>query len=270
MISLKSEFLTFLWSFVSHWQSYATGGAVTGLIGVGERLWGKSLPKKVYFFIFVVTFSFVSFFMAWREQYERAQSESVYVETHIEPVYVGHDNKGEKVECWLYLDHPLDAKFIWTRTGQNIAEDVNGMGMIFLGPDTSLATQRNITTEFQMKFDKLIAGLASAGSEGATLGYSDESKSVWETATDTEERPILTKDLASKLWSGSEIMYVVAAASYKTEGGQRYESHFCNWLAPLNESSIAYSGKPMPTSLDLASAIMTFHNCYMYHAPIKK
>jgi len=48
---------------------------VTGLIGVIERVSDRKLPKRIYVLIFVVAFSLVGFFMAWREQFERAESE---------------------------------------------------------------------------------------------------------------------------------------------------------------------------------------------------
>jgi hypothetical protein len=66
------DLFVFLWSYLSHWQSYATGGFVTGIIGVAERLSGKQLPRKVYALIFVISFSLAAVFMAWRDQYLRA------------------------------------------------------------------------------------------------------------------------------------------------------------------------------------------------------
>jgi hypothetical protein len=67
-----SDLLAFSWAVLSHWQSYATGGVVTGAIGVTERLSGKQLPKKAYLLIFVVSFLLVAFFMSWRDEYTRA------------------------------------------------------------------------------------------------------------------------------------------------------------------------------------------------------
>jgi hypothetical protein len=67
-----SELLLFVKVYLSNWQSYATGGVVTGLISVGERLFGKPLPKKAYFLIFVVSFSLAAFFLAWRDEFRRA------------------------------------------------------------------------------------------------------------------------------------------------------------------------------------------------------
>jgi hypothetical protein len=69
---MLSDILAFIWAVLSHWQSYATGGVVTGLIGVVERLSGKQLPKKLYLSIFVVSFLLAAFFMAWRDEYSRA------------------------------------------------------------------------------------------------------------------------------------------------------------------------------------------------------
>jgi hypothetical protein len=73
MPSLLSEVGTFAWEFISHWQSYVTGGVVTGGIGLIERLLEKRLSKRAYFGIFDVTFSLAAFFMIWREQFERAE-----------------------------------------------------------------------------------------------------------------------------------------------------------------------------------------------------
>ncbi len=73
MPSLPVEFKIFLLVFISHWQSYITGGAVTAVITLVERWREKTLPKRIYFIIFAVTFAMASFFMAWRDQFERAE-----------------------------------------------------------------------------------------------------------------------------------------------------------------------------------------------------
>jgi hypothetical protein len=69
--AMWSDFFVFTWAVLSHWQSYVTGGVMTGLIGVIERLSGKQLPKRVYLSIFVVSFLLAAFFMAWRDEYTR-------------------------------------------------------------------------------------------------------------------------------------------------------------------------------------------------------
>jgi hypothetical protein len=72
--SLSSDALVFLWSYLSHWQSYATGGIVTGLINAAERISSQQIPKRAYVLIFVVSFSLVAFFMAWRDEFTRANT----------------------------------------------------------------------------------------------------------------------------------------------------------------------------------------------------
>ena len=72
MNSFGSDLLNFFLSYLSHWQSYATGGVITGVIAVAERLSGKQLTKKVYATIFLGIFSLVAFFLTWRDQYTRA------------------------------------------------------------------------------------------------------------------------------------------------------------------------------------------------------
>jgi hypothetical protein len=57
---------------LSHWQAYVTGGTVTGIIAVTERLSGKSLPKKAYAAVFLGFFLLVSFFLAWDDEHHRA------------------------------------------------------------------------------------------------------------------------------------------------------------------------------------------------------
>jgi hypothetical protein len=46
---------------------------VTGAISLFERISGRTLSRRVYVWIFVVSFSFVGIFMAWREQFQRAE-----------------------------------------------------------------------------------------------------------------------------------------------------------------------------------------------------
>jgi hypothetical protein len=57
---------------ISHWQGYATGGVVTAIIGIVERLSGKQLGKRAYASIFLGLFLLVSFFLTWQDEYKRA------------------------------------------------------------------------------------------------------------------------------------------------------------------------------------------------------
>jgi hypothetical protein len=71
---MKDEVIKFIGAVISHWQAYATGGVVTGLIAVVERLSGWQMPKKAYAAIFLGAFLFVFFFLAWRDEFERANN----------------------------------------------------------------------------------------------------------------------------------------------------------------------------------------------------
>ena len=72
--SFWSDLISFSLAFLSHWQSYATGGIVTGLIGVVERLSAKQLSKKAYAAVFIAAFSYAACFMAWRDEFRRADA----------------------------------------------------------------------------------------------------------------------------------------------------------------------------------------------------
>jgi hypothetical protein len=67
-----NELVIFCVAVVSHWQAYVTGGAVTGIIGVVERLTDWKMPKRAYAAVFLGIFLLVSFFLAWRDQYHEA------------------------------------------------------------------------------------------------------------------------------------------------------------------------------------------------------
>lgn len=72
MAQIVSDFFLFLYSVLSYWQAYATGGLVTAIVGLFERFTEYRLTKKAYLSLFVVTFLLVAFFFAWRD--EHAQS----------------------------------------------------------------------------------------------------------------------------------------------------------------------------------------------------
>jgi hypothetical protein len=67
-----SDILVFLVAVVSHWQSYVTGGSVTGLIAVVERLSDWKMPKWAYATTFLGVFLLVSFFLTWRDEHTEA------------------------------------------------------------------------------------------------------------------------------------------------------------------------------------------------------
>jgi hypothetical protein len=67
-----SKILIFIWAVVSHWQSYVTG-VVTGIIFFIERVTNWKMPRSAFAAIFGGVFLLVSFFLAWKDQYEEAQ-----------------------------------------------------------------------------------------------------------------------------------------------------------------------------------------------------
>jgi len=69
---MSFEILRFVLAVVSHWQSYVTGGVVTGFIAIIERLTDWKLSKRMFAVVFLGVFLLVSFFLAWRDQYREA------------------------------------------------------------------------------------------------------------------------------------------------------------------------------------------------------
>jgi hypothetical protein len=67
------EILIFIRAVVSHWQSYVTGGVVTGIVVFVERVFDWKMPKWAFVAVFGGVFLLVSFFLAWKEQYHEAQ-----------------------------------------------------------------------------------------------------------------------------------------------------------------------------------------------------
>ncbi len=68
MRQLFSDVFQFIYTILSYWQALATGGIVTGVVGLFERLSGYHLTKRAYVALFVGTFLLVAFFMGWREE----------------------------------------------------------------------------------------------------------------------------------------------------------------------------------------------------------
>lgn len=74
MGSLLSDFFLFIYAVISYWQAYATGGVVTALVGIFERLTERRLTKRAYVRLFIITFLFASFFLAWRDEHTTLQN----------------------------------------------------------------------------------------------------------------------------------------------------------------------------------------------------
>jgi hypothetical protein len=73
-----ADFLTFLVDVFSHWQSWASGGGFVGaavvILGLWERVTGRSMGKRMYLSIFLGVFLLGAFFMAWRGQYQELKA----------------------------------------------------------------------------------------------------------------------------------------------------------------------------------------------------
>jgi hypothetical protein len=65
-----SDLLLFIVTILSYWQAYATGGIITGGVGLFERLTDNRLTKRAYVALFVFTFLFAAFFLAWRDEHQ--------------------------------------------------------------------------------------------------------------------------------------------------------------------------------------------------------
>lgn len=68
MREFASEIFLFIYSTLSYWQALVSGGVITALIAIFERLSGYRLNKKTYVGLFVGVFLVVAFFLGWREE----------------------------------------------------------------------------------------------------------------------------------------------------------------------------------------------------------
>jgi hypothetical protein len=57
----------------SYWQSYVTGGGITALAVLYEKIANRTLPRWTYLGLFLVVFVLMSFFLAWRAEHRLAR-----------------------------------------------------------------------------------------------------------------------------------------------------------------------------------------------------
>src|SRR5438128_615387 len=67
MANLFGDNAQFIWTVLSHWQAYMTGGIVMAAMFVYERLTQKTVSVRVVIGG-IIAFLLVAFFMAWRDQ----------------------------------------------------------------------------------------------------------------------------------------------------------------------------------------------------------
>jgi hypothetical protein len=262
-MELVKEIWEFFLEVVNNWAGYATGGLVVAILWLWSKYQAKDIPRK-WALALAALFLFAAFFKAWQKQYTRSQSESVYVETHLEPSI---PDAQHILKSFLQPGSRINAKFLHTRTGQDIATDVVTAQNIYIEPDNSLDTQKRVTQDLQRRLEKKIADNTAQAIEGPTLGYSNDTQSVWGSAPIVG--PILTRPLFSQVWDGSRNLLYVSAVSYRTLAGQRYESHFCVFLQPPNLNS-PHPGEPMPDDPFSPDTQLSFVTCDTYNSPVKK
>lgn len=68
------EILAFGWAVLSYWQALVTGGVVTALLEVAQRLFGWEIRRRHYFWLFVVAYFLAAFFLAWRDEHRAIRS----------------------------------------------------------------------------------------------------------------------------------------------------------------------------------------------------
>ncbi len=73
-----SDIFIYLASIFGHWQTWLSGGGIGGAAVVAltiiERLSNYKMPRMVYVSVFVVAFFLGATFLAWRDQFNRANS----------------------------------------------------------------------------------------------------------------------------------------------------------------------------------------------------
>jgi hypothetical protein len=89
MGQLFSDFFLFIYTILSYWQAYATGGLITMAVGLFERLSNHQLTKRAYVGLFVITFLFASFFLAWRDEHNNYLRTSEELQKIKSPILTG-------------------------------------------------------------------------------------------------------------------------------------------------------------------------------------
>lgn len=71
----------FVWSVLTHWQALATGGIISGLLLVAEKVFDWPLSKQAFIDVVVIMFLLAAFFFAWRDKHRTVQAERAYKTT---------------------------------------------------------------------------------------------------------------------------------------------------------------------------------------------
>jgi hypothetical protein len=246
MGSLFGDIGNFIVAVVSHWQSYVTGGVITGLIGVVERLSEWRMPKWAYASTFLGVFLLVSFFLAWREQYQEAQKlpalesqlqekDKTIQQLKEKPPQVQVNIPGQmaymsSTDIGVVLDsYRIGGNFVVSTTCKNlstsvVAEDaacVRGLRVV----STKLNAQKQpvVTTEVQdatyRQFQKDIASI-----DVERRPYGPGESFFASVAT-----PPVDEKLDAALRAGSKTVLYVGEYSWK-DGLGPHTNEICAWL----------------------------------------
>src|SRR5713226_1809607 len=63
----------FTWAVLMRWQALATGGIVTAILLVLERVFDMPLARRDFILVVIVCFFLAAFFLAWRDENRKVQ-----------------------------------------------------------------------------------------------------------------------------------------------------------------------------------------------------
>ena len=87
MSSFFADLWKFLFAIIHNWAAYWTGGIIVALVTLWHTLRGKPIPRKLGIGL-AAFFLLLSFFKAWRDQYQRANSlQSQLVPSNVEKAH---------------------------------------------------------------------------------------------------------------------------------------------------------------------------------------
>lgn len=276
-MSMLSDVGVFLVAVISHWQSYITGGAVTALIYIFERLTDWKMPKWAFAAVFLGVFLLVSFFLVWKEQYSLAnqiptlqaqlrdkdreiqnlKDKPSQVQVNVPAPIV---NISPQMAYMTSADiavirdtYKIGGKFAVSATCKNISQSIVAENVacvsklviadttlnVYKQPVVAEAEQERAYRQFQKDFSSIKVTRRSYG--------------PGESAFSTTFSPTIDEQLDAAFRSGSKT--IVFLADYNWEDGAGKHSHeICGWL---QLSPTIFSGR----GAIVDNAAITWNNC---------
>lgn len=226
------DLLKFLAAVVTHWQAYATGGVVTAVVNAIERLTKLRLTKAAYIGLFIVTFLFVAFFLAWHDELNSVREANKTIEIRdAQLAQLKRPSIGDPLVRVTHFEidesfYPLSpgrlfwAKIDFANSGQLVAHDVQiSRYFAFISYDNA----NGITNEAEPVFAAIYADRQSKLAQPKQDAFPSDPH--WFTV---EVKPIPTKaDIDSfHKWSRVPCLGV----RFDWDGG--HWSEFCAGLTP--------------------------------------